>query len=546
MAVDLRLARTHRTGRRSSLAFALVGALLVGWTAAILLTSLLSFSLRSTQARVPLEAASATVLVLVCALAYIQHSLTNSPLTFFTGLAFLALGVNQVVFGVLLVTGRLGITAQQEMYFWTTGRLCAGLLLLAATVGGDQWAKARRPSSRFLTGAAVVLLVQGATEGTLWALRTHLPPLSSVTDDVAAASASGPLPGLTGIDLALGFAGTVLFLAAAGMYQRRLARDPWALPWLPVGLLLAAFSHLHYMFFPTVFTSRLSTGDALRMAMILVFATGLVWEVKRLYQERADRLAAAYESERARVIELERLDRSRQELFAILTHELLHPVAAIRALSLTLIQRWDTTPEVTRRRLASRVEAESRRLRDLTEGASTVTALDGDGVSLVRRSERAVDIAREAAEMVDELHGRLRLVVEPGGEFLSVDADRGRILQALRNLLSNAEKYSHEGTGIELTLGGDEGEAIFSVTNAGPGIPPEDLPSLFQRFSRTRPAGKESVPGSGLGLYIAKRIVDAHGGTIHVQSRPGAETVFSVRLPSAESSPVLAMVESHA
>jgi signal transduction histidine kinase len=544
VAVEFRLARIQRNGRRSTLWFVLVGALLVGWTAAILLNSSFSFSLRSTQARVPLEAVSATVLVLVCALAYIQHSLTNSPLTFFTGLAFLALGVNQVVFGVLLVTGRLGITAQQEMYFWTTGRLFAGLLLVSATVGGDHWAKGRHRSTRFLAGAAVVLLLQGAAEGTLWAFRTGLPPLSSVSDDVAAASASGPLPGLTGIDLALGFAGTLLFLAAAGMYQRRLARDPWALPWLPVGLLLAAFSHLHYMFFPTVFTGRLSTGDALRVAMILLFATGLLWEVRRLYHERAEGLAAAYETERARVIELERLDRSRQELFAILTHELLHPVAAIRALSLTLIERWDTTPEVARLRLASRVEAESRRLRDLTEEASTVTALDGEGVSLVRRTERAVDIAREAAEMVDELHGRLKLVVEPGGEFLHVDVDLGRILQALRNLLSNAEKYSDEGTDIELSLAGDEGQAIFSVRNVGPGIPPEDLPSLFQRFSRTRPAGKESVPGSGLGLYIAKRIVDAHGGTIHVESRPGLETMFSFRLLATQPAE-LVMVESH-
>jgi signal transduction histidine kinase len=279
--------------------------------------------------------------------------------------------------------------------------------------------------------------------------------------------------------------------------------------------------------------------------MMLVFAAGLIWEVRRLYQERAEQLAAAYEMERRRVIELERLDRSRHELFSILTHELLHPVATIRALAVTLTSRWDTTPEETRLRLASRVEAESRRLRELAEEATTVTSLDGEGFTLVRRPEPALELAREAAEMVDDLGGRLKVTVEPGTESIRVDADRARILQALRNLLSNAEKYSDEGTPIELALTGGDGQVTFSVKNLGPGISTEDLPSLFQKFSRTRPPGKEGVPGSGLGLYISKRIVEFHGGRIWVESWPGLETTFSFDLPAMGSS-TLASVESNA
>ena len=544
MAIDFPIAGLTPSRRGASLGwFLVVGAVLAGWTAAILLTSSLSFHIHSPQTRAPVEAAAATVIVMVCALAYIQYSLTNTRIAFFTGLAFLALGANHIVFGVLLGTGRLGITAQQEMYFWTVGRLVAGLLLVAATMRGRQWANLGLPATRFLVGSVVVLATLGAIEGILWLVRTHLPPLSSVTSDVVAASAHGPLPGLTLVDLALGVSGTALFLLAAGMYQGRLSADPWALPWLPVGLLLAAFSHVHYMLFPTIFSSRISTGDVLRQAMMLVFAGGLIWEVRRLYRQRAEQLAAAYELERRRVIELERLDRSRHELFSILTHELLHPVATIRALAVTLTNRWDTTPEETRLKLAFRVEAESRRLRELAEEASTVTNLDGEGLSLVRRPEPAVELAREVAEIVDELGGRLKVIVEPRTESILVQADRARVLQALRNLLSNAEKYSEEGTPIELALSGGDGQVTFSVRNLGPGIGAEDLPSLFQMFSRTRPPGKETVPGSGLGLYITKRIVESHGGRIWVESWPGMETTFSFELP-ATAAPTQSTVEA--
>jgi signal transduction histidine kinase len=544
VASDFPIASGTATRRRASPGwFLAVGAVLAGWTAAIFLTSSLSFHLHSAQLRAPVEAAGATVIVLVCALAYIQYSLTNTPIAFFTGLAFLALGANHIVFGVLLGTGRLGITAQQEMYFWTVGRLVAGLLLVGATVRRLHWAKLRRPSTRFLAGSVVVLAMLGAIQGILWLFRSHLPPLSSVASDVLAASAHGPLPGLTLVDLALGVSGTALFLLAAGIYQRRLISDPWALPWLPVGLLLAAFSHLHYMYFPTIFSDRISTGDVLRQAMMLVFAGGLIWEVRRLYRQRAEQLAAAYELERRRVIELERLDRSRHELFSILTHELLHPVATIRALAVTLTNRWDTTSEEARLRLAFRVEAESRRLRELAEEASTVTSPDGEILSLVLRPEPALELAREAAEIVDDLGGRLKVIVEPHAESILVQADRARVLQALRNLLSNAEKYSEEGTPIELALSGEDGQVTFSVKNLGPGIGAEDLPSLFQKFSRTRPPGKETVPGTGLGLYIAKRIVESHGGRIWVESWPGMETTFSFDLP-ATTAPTHSTVES--
>jgi signal transduction histidine kinase len=538
MAIDFPASSSKEPSRAASGRwFVVVAVALAAWTMAIILSSGLTFQINSSRARLPFEAVAVTVMAFVCALAYIQYSLTNSATAFYTALAFLAWASNQLVFGVLLGTGTLNITAKQEMYFWTVGRVLAGALLILAAIGRSKGVLAKRPSSHFAVGAGVLLAAQAGVQGVLWAIRTRLPDLSSVTMEAAARSVRGPLPGLTVVDFVLGISGAALFLTAAVLYQRRLRTDPSALPWLPTALLLAAFSHLHYMFFPTVFTTRISTADALRLVLTVVLLVGLIWEVRRIFRQRAEQLALAYQAERRRVAELERLDRARSELFSVLTHELLHPVSAIRALALTLTRRWDSIPEEKRVRVAERIEAESGRLRDLAEAATIATSLEGEGLALAQRPEAAIGMAREAAEMVDELSGRLNLTVGHGGESVIVNVDRARILQALRNLLSNAEKYSDEGTPIELALSNGVGQVTFSVRNQGPGIPAEDVPRLFQRFSRTRPAGKEDVPGSGLGLYISKRIVDSHGGRIWVESWPGQQTTFSFSVPTFDPFP---------
>jgi signal transduction histidine kinase len=113
-----------------------------------------------------------------------------------------------------------------------------------------------------------------------------------------------------------------------------------------------------------------------------------------------------------------------------------------------------------------------------------------------------------------------------------LSADRARIMQVFRNLLSNAEKYSEPRTAIELRAEVSNGEVVFSVIDQGPGIPVEEHPRLFQRFSRLATIGREAVRGSGLGLYISRRIVEAHGGRIWVESESGRGSVFRFSLPA--------------
>jgi signal transduction histidine kinase len=113
--------------------------------------------------------------------------------------------------------------------------------------------------------------------------------------------------------------------------------------------------------------------------------------------------------------------------------------------------------------------------------------------------------------------------------------DPHRIREMLLNIVTNAIKYTPQGGTVALSLEEDEEAIIFSVRDTGIGIAPGDLPHIFERFWRADPARSRTGdrPGVGLGLAISKWIVEAHGGTITVQSRPGRGSAFTVRLPKS-------------
>ena len=256
-----------------------------------------------------------------------------------------------------------------------------------------------------------------------------------------------------------------------------------------------------------------------------MFSRSLTLERARL------ELAKLYETERARVAQLEELDREKAALAKMLTHDFMHSIAALRTYAVTLDKRWSELDDDLRLDIARWIERETARLRDLASQSLSVLGLDGDQASISARPESVADLVMEAIDAVDELGGRLRIHVEAGVEESKVSADRVRIAQVLRNLLLNAEKYAESDSPIDLAVASRGDDIVFSVRDRGPGISPEGRSRLFKQFSRLPESEAKGIPGSGLGLFISRRIVEAHGGRIWVESEFGLGSVFSFTLP---------------
>jgi PAS domain S-box-containing protein len=233
------------------------------------------------------------------------------------------------------------------------------------------------------------------------------------------------------------------------------------------------------------------------------------------------------------VTPLKQLERMREEWTSVVAHDLKQPVNAI-SVSADMLSRLSPpdTPDRTRRAIA-RIQSGVKRLTRMIADLSDASQIEADRLTVVQASVDLGPLVASVAEgLRDSTNGRPIVVDAPPGRWAWIDADR--IQQVLTNLLVNAVKYGEAGTDIRVKVleHGDALEVV--VTNRGPGISAEDLPRLFSRFGRTGVARASATPGSGLGLYIAKGLVDAHGGHIWVDSTPGETTSFHFVVPRAE------------
>ncbi|HYZ11497.1 MAG TPA: ATP-binding protein, partial [Actinomycetota bacterium] len=473
-----------RSVRSPLLAVVLTFLLATALSLALVLVPALRLSVRIPRFDVAIEAAGAMVALLAVALAYLRYSLSGHRLWVFVGVAFLVLGSNRAVFGIFVPAERIG--PRLALFIWAAGRLIgAGLFLAGAFADGRPPDPPGQAARRFARTALWWMAVLIAVDAALWALGDDLPALTTEGAELPPERIPGVLPGLTAVDIGLGLVGTVAYLVAAVAFVRRMQRGEETPRWLPPALVLAAFSHVHYALLPTVFTSRLSTGDLLRLAFSVAVLLGLARDVSRTYateRDRSERLATAYADERRRVEQLEEADRARAQLFELLTHELMHPVSSIRGLSVTLARVWESLDDETRREFVSRIDRETDRLRALAESAATAADFERQAFAVIPRPLPAVQLVQEAAESSEGLRGRLnvRVEVEPTALVL---ADLARVQQVFRNLLSNAQKYAPEGEIVELSVERLHGEVVFSVVDRGPGIEPREHARLFRRFS---------------------------------------------------------------
>ena len=123
--------------------------------------------------------------------------------------------------------------------------------------------------------------------------------------------------------------------------------------------------------------------------------------------------------------------------------------------------------------------------------------------------------------------------VHVGGDVPEADADPDRIAQVMENLLTNAVKYGTDGTRLSVSVERESRDVAVAVTNDGVALAPEELSRLFQRFQRTSSARLQGIKGTGLGLYITRSLVEAHGGQIAAETSPAGRITFRFTLPAA-------------
>lgn len=271
-----------------------------------------------------------------------------------------------------------------------------------------------------------------------------------------------------------------------------------------------------------IFDSWVSVVDAL----VYLFVGLLIAEI-------VARLRDAYRAGAARQAELVKANRSREEVLALVSHDLRSPLSVVLMGAASL---GKALPE-GQRPAVERIERAARQMSRLVEDLLDAVRIEKGQFRVTPALQDVVPILQDAIEdaRVAAQAKAMQLVLDvPPGEHLA-SWDKERISQVLANLVGNAIKFSPQGGTVTLSLRPHEGGGFrISVSDFGPGIPEAQLPHLFERHWQARETAHH---GTGLGLFITRSIVDAHGGRIEVRSRPGEGSVFTVYLPGVGGRP---------
>lgn len=480
-----------------------LGVVIVAWFAVNLATTATRVRDSSPNLYVGVEASSSFARLFGALVLFLAAGDRDRPRLLWVAASFLVLGLGGLVFGYLPPTVHRPLSADSALYasrlIWT---VAGGLILLGMVPREPPPFRPRPLAIAAAAGVAALVVVV--------ALPVKLPALVSA--------------GATGWQWAVSAVPLALALAAVAAVARRdggTVLDGWLL----VAMVLFAGAELHDLRWPSAYGPVLTTSDVLELLFASVVAVAGVVELRRVGDERAALLAREREHSRA----LRELAVLKNDFTAMVAHELGNPLSAIRRQA-DLIARGGLEGEARDRALAA-IQAEAKLMTQLVLDVQESARVERADFAVAPRPYPVEALLDEAAAYARTLPGGHPVVV--AGTVGRVLADPERIGQVLRNLLSNAARYSPEGAPIELRAARLDGHVRIEVADHGAGIAAADRGRIFGKFERGGDRTAGAPRGAGVGLYVARQIVVAHGGDLTLASQFGRGSVFAFALETA-------------
>jgi signal transduction histidine kinase len=269
---------------------------------------------------------------------------------------------------------------------------------------------------------------------------------------------------------------------------------------------------------------------------VLLRLVGILRALERLRERER---SARADSEQAQMLlalqndQLVEADKLKDEFVALISHDLRTPLTSIIGYVELSLEDVEPALDDERRGYLQIVSRSSERLLRLVDDLLFVARLQAGRLILERSSLDLCTLAAQAAQEARPRAEARRLALEFNGETpVMIEADKGRLFQLLDNLISNAIKFTPEGGRVEVNVAPADGVAVLEVSDTGIGLGPDEAELVFDRFFRSSRVVAQQVPGTGLGLFIARAIVEAHAGTIAASTRAGGGTTFRIELPA--------------
>jgi signal transduction histidine kinase len=408
-------------------------------------------------------------------------------------------------------------------YPWLASRYVAGLLFLVGATN--------RPRLRLRTLLLLAAAVLAAAEAAIALAGRSLPlPIAALpAGDAVELVVTAPV--LYGV---LELVPAALFALGALLATRLHARTASPLDaCVAVALVVQVGAQVLEPLSPAILGPRITTPDVLRGVTAGLLLLGAVVQARHLQRDHRSAVMAQREdlrTQRRLIDALRRYSAREEDVRAIVSHELATPIATLRAFGHVLAHRVHGTDDPDVKAAAAGIVDETRRLQELVERIDELRDLELAEFTCDLRPVRLRPLLEDAARLGRTLHpDHIFVVAAPD---VRVDADPVRLGQALRNLVLNAATYAPERTTVCVDAHIGSGRARIAVTDEGPGVDPDDAERLTHKFTR----GDSGADGTGLGLYVARRIAEAHGGTLRLgpaggpPSRPGARAVIDLPL----------------